>query len=200
MIWKVPSRLWLRRQKRTKNHSGKRIELRNWGQSASKLQLKSAMSNSSKRYDVYRHCAPLLLWFFIFFLCFGSMYCELFYFFLLLGDRKLKWPKHRQRGSQGEGKESKWLMRRTFSLLMLSCWKGLFLFWASLWLTWAETDETQWTLIFHVLFFSQVADLTSRLQKEKDELAAANSALLQQTEQLTAENTDLSISNEALKV
>ncbi|XP_075877790.1 outer dense fiber protein 2-like isoform X1 [Nelusetta ayraudi] len=55
-------------------------------------------------------------------------------------------------------------------------------------------------LIAHVeLLKSQVADLTSRLQKEKDELAAANSALLQQTEQLTAENTDLSISNEALK-
>lgn len=45
-----------------------------------------------------------------------------------------------------------------------------------------------------------MADLTSRLQKEKDEVAAAKTALLQQTEQLTAENTDLIISNEGLKV
>lgn len=55
-------------------------------------------------------------------------------------------------------------------------------------------------LIAHVeLLKSQVADLTSRLQKEKDDLAAANTALLQQTEQLTAENTDLSINNVVLK-
>lgn len=65
MIWKPPSRLWLRRKKRKKNYSGRRIEPRNWGQIASKLQLKSATSNWSKRCDGYRRCASLLLsrWF-----------------------------------------------------------------------------------------------------------------------------------------
>lgn len=63
-----------------------------------------------------------------------------------------------------------------------------------------EPVEALWTLHVHVLLFSQVADLTLRLQKEKDEVAAAKAALLRQTEELTAENTDLIINNEGLKV
>lgn len=47
---------------------------------------------------------------------------------------------------------------------------------------------------------SQVADLTARLQKEKVELAAANEAVMQRAEKLSAENGDLSVNNAALKV
>lgn len=49
-------------------------------------------------------------------------------------------------------------------------------------------------------FSSQVVHLTARLQKEKDELAAANKTVMQRVEKLTAENGDLSSSNAALKV
>lgn len=42
--------------------------------------------------------------------------------------------------------------------------------------------------------------MTARLQKEKDEPAAANKTVVQRVEKLTAENRDLGISNAALKV
>ncbi|XP_041805171.1 outer dense fiber protein 2-like [Chelmon rostratus] len=61
------------------------------------------------------------------------------------------------------------------------------------------TDETD-RLVAHVeLLKSQVADLTARLQKEKVELAAANEAVMQRAEKLSAENGDLSVNNAALK-
>lgn len=47
---------------------------------------------------------------------------------------------------------------------------------------------------------SQVADLTARLQKEKDELTAANETVMQRAEKLSAENGDLSVNNAKLKV
>lgn len=47
---------------------------------------------------------------------------------------------------------------------------------------------------------SQVADLTARLQKEKDELTAANETVMRRAEKLSAENGDLSVSNAKLKV
>nr|XP_046264990.1 outer dense fiber protein 2-like isoform X3 [Scatophagus argus] len=61
------------------------------------------------------------------------------------------------------------------------------------------TDETD-KLVAHVeLLKSQVADLTARLQKEKDELTAANETMMQRVEKLGAENGDLSVNNAALK-
>lgn len=49
-------------------------------------------------------------------------------------------------------------------------------------------------------FWSQIADLTARLQREKDELAAAHETVMQRVEKLTTENGDLGVSNAALKV
>ncbi|KAM9322135.1 uncharacterized protein KZ484_020369 isoform 3-T3 [Pholidichthys leucotaenia] len=46
---------------------------------------------------------------------------------------------------------------------------------------------------------SQVADMTVKLQKEKDELTAANEIVMQQVEKLSVDNEELSISNAALK-
>ncbi|XP_076601737.1 protein BCAP-like isoform X2 [Chaetodon auriga] len=61
------------------------------------------------------------------------------------------------------------------------------------------TDETD-RLVAHVeLLKSQVADLTARQQKEKDELAAANEAVMQRVERLAAENGDLCVNNATLK-
>ncbi|KAM7400419.1 hypothetical protein PAMA_004892 [Pampus argenteus] len=61
------------------------------------------------------------------------------------------------------------------------------------------TDEKD-KFVTHVeLLKSQIADLTARLQKEKDELSAANETVMQQVEKLAAENGDLSINNATLK-
>ena len=42
--------------------------------------------------------------------------------------------------------------------------------------------------------------MTARLQKEKDELTAANETVMQRLEKLCAENGDLNVNNAALKV
>lgn len=42
--------------------------------------------------------------------------------------------------------------------------------------------------------------MTARLQKEKDELTAANETVMQRAEKLSAENGDLSVNNAKLKV
>lgn len=42
--------------------------------------------------------------------------------------------------------------------------------------------------------------MTARLQREKDELTAANESVMQRVEKLSAENGDLSVNNAALKV
>ncbi|XP_030259326.1 outer dense fiber protein 2 isoform X1 [Sparus aurata] len=61
------------------------------------------------------------------------------------------------------------------------------------------TDETD-KLVAQIEFLkSQVADLTARLQKEKDELTAANETVMQRAEKLSAENGDLSVNNAKLK-
>ncbi|XP_070830797.1 outer dense fiber protein 2-like isoform X2 [Chaetodon trifascialis] len=61
------------------------------------------------------------------------------------------------------------------------------------------TDETD-RLVAHVeLLKSQVADLTARQQREKDELAAANEAVMRRVERLAAENGDLCVNNATLK-
>ncbi|XP_038573674.1 protein BCAP-like isoform X3 [Micropterus salmoides] len=55
-------------------------------------------------------------------------------------------------------------------------------------------------LVAHIeLLKSQIADLTARLQKEKDELTAANETVMQRVEKLSAENGDLSLNNATLK-
>lgn len=53
---------------------------------------------------------------------------------------------------------------------------------------------------FFVLQWSQFADLKLRLQKQKDELSAANERMAERLEKLIAENGDLTISNATLKV
>ncbi|KAM8727812.1 protein BCAP-like isoform 2-T2 [Acanthopagrus schlegelii] len=61
------------------------------------------------------------------------------------------------------------------------------------------TDETN-KLVAQIEFLkSQVGDLTARLQKEKDELTAANETVMQRAEKLSAENGDLSVNNAKLK-
>ncbi|KAM4552776.1 protein BCAP-like isoform 2-T2 [Odontesthes bonariensis] len=61
------------------------------------------------------------------------------------------------------------------------------------------TDEKE-KLVAHVhLLKCEIADLTRRLQKEKDELTAANEATVQRVDQLKADNGQLSVSNAALK-
>ncbi|XP_044074819.1 outer dense fiber protein 2-like isoform X3 [Siniperca chuatsi] len=55
-------------------------------------------------------------------------------------------------------------------------------------------------LVAHIeLLKSQIADLTARLQKEKDEITAANEIVMQRVEKLSAENGDLSVNNATLK-
>ncbi|KAM9349101.1 outer dense fiber protein 2-like [Symphorus nematophorus] len=49
------------------------------------------------------------------------------------------------------------------------------------------------------LLKSHIADLTARLQREKDELTAANETVMQRVEKLTAENGELSVNNATLK-
>ncbi|XP_041659664.1 outer dense fiber protein 2-like isoform X3 [Cheilinus undulatus] len=61
------------------------------------------------------------------------------------------------------------------------------------------TDENA-KLSAHIeLLKSQTAELTARLQKEKDELHAANEVVMQRIEKLSAENGDLSFNNASLK-
>lgn len=54
--------------------------------------------------------------------------------------------------------------------------------------------------VFVLLWWSQVAELTSRLQKKKDELASANEMRMQKVEKLITNNADLTVRNAALKV
>lgn len=63
----------------------------------------------------------------------------------------------------------------------------------------ATTSFHWWILNVHSQS-SQIADLTARLQKEKDELTAANETVMQRVEKLSAENGDLSLNNATLKV
>ncbi|XP_068605294.1 outer dense fiber protein 2-like [Brachionichthys hirsutus] len=60
-------------------------------------------------------------------------------------------------------------------------------------------DETN-KLAAHVeLLKSQIADLTARLQNEKDELTAVNETVMRRVEKLRAENGELGVNNAALK-
>ncbi|XP_030608267.1 outer dense fiber protein 2 isoform X1 [Archocentrus centrarchus] len=61
------------------------------------------------------------------------------------------------------------------------------------------TDEKDKLVADIDLLKSQIADLTVRLQKEKDELTAANETLMQKLEKLNTDNGELSINNAALK-
>uniref|UniRef100_UPI0037E87FCD outer dense fiber protein 2-like n=1 Tax=Semicossyphus pulcher TaxID=241346 RepID=UPI0037E87FCD len=61
------------------------------------------------------------------------------------------------------------------------------------------TDEND-KLVIHVeLLKSHIADLTARLQRERDELNAANEVVMQRVEKLSAENGDLGVNNATLK-
>ncbi|KAM9720020.1 outer dense fiber protein 2-like isoform 1-T1 [Menidia menidia] len=63
-----------------------------------------------------------------------------------------------------------------------------------------QITEAKEQLLAHVdLLKCQISDLTSRLQKEKDEQTAANEAATQRLDKLRADNGDLSLSNAALK-
>ena len=60
-----------------------------------------------------------------------------------------------------------------------------------------ETSFDWWVVDLHL---SEIADLTRRLQKEKDELTEANEATVQRIDKLKADNGDLRVSNATLKV
>ncbi|XP_034744098.1 outer dense fiber protein 2-like isoform X2 [Etheostoma cragini] len=63
-----------------------------------------------------------------------------------------------------------------------------------------EKDEKD-KLVAHIEFLkSQIVEMTARLQKEKDELTAANESVMQRLERLSAENRDLNVNNATLKV
>ncbi|KAI3374838.1 hypothetical protein L3Q82_021379 [Scortum barcoo] len=63
-----------------------------------------------------------------------------------------------------------------------------------------QATEEKDKLITHVEFLkSQIADMTARLQREKDQLNAANETVMQRVEKLSAENGDLSVNNATLK-
>ncbi|XP_032388456.1 outer dense fiber protein 2 isoform X2 [Etheostoma spectabile] len=63
-----------------------------------------------------------------------------------------------------------------------------------------EKDEKD-KLVAHIeLLKSQIAEMTARLQKEKDELTAANETVMQRLEKLSAEKEDLNVNNATLKV
>lgn len=47
---------------------------------------------------------------------------------------------------------------------------------------------------------SELAELTLRLQKERDELIATNERMVQSLDKLIADNRDLTITNATLKV
>ncbi|XP_053186070.1 outer dense fiber protein 2-like [Scomber japonicus] len=61
------------------------------------------------------------------------------------------------------------------------------------------TDEKEKYLTQIEVLKSQIADLTARLQQEKDELSSANEIVMQRVEKLAAENGDLSVNNAKLK-
>ncbi|XP_078120906.1 outer dense fiber protein 2-like isoform X1 [Sander vitreus] len=63
-----------------------------------------------------------------------------------------------------------------------------------------KEDEKDKLVAYTELLKSQIADMTARLQKEKDELTAANETVMQQLEKLSAENGDLNVNNATLKV
>uniref|UniRef100_A0AAZ1XVR8 Outer dense fiber protein 2-like n=1 Tax=Oreochromis aureus TaxID=47969 RepID=A0AAZ1XVR8_OREAU len=63
-----------------------------------------------------------------------------------------------------------------------------------------QTTDEKDKLVAHIdLLKSQIADLTVRVQKEKDELAAANETLMQRLEKLSLDNGELGINNATLK-
>ncbi|XP_029309715.1 LOW QUALITY PROTEIN: outer dense fiber protein 2-like [Cottoperca gobio] len=62
-----------------------------------------------------------------------------------------------------------------------------------------EIDEKDKLVVHIELLKSQIADMTARVQKEKDELTAANDIVMQRVEKLSAENGDLSVNNATLK-
>lgn len=64
-------------------------------------------------------------------------------------------------------------------------------------------DSCRFILINLVIFLlqqSELAELTMRLQKERDELTAANERMVQSLDILIADNKDLTITNATLKV
>ncbi|XP_060900969.1 outer dense fiber protein 2-like isoform X2 [Labrus mixtus] len=61
------------------------------------------------------------------------------------------------------------------------------------------TDENNQLLAHIEILKSHIADVTGRLQKEKDELNAANEIVMQRVEKLGAENGELSVNNATLK-
>ncbi|XP_027146235.1 outer dense fiber protein 2 isoform X2 [Larimichthys crocea] len=61
------------------------------------------------------------------------------------------------------------------------------------------TDDTDELVAQIELLKSQIAGLTARLQKEKDELTAANETMRHRVEKLSTENGDLGVNNAALK-
>ncbi|XP_042285034.1 outer dense fiber protein 2-like isoform X1 [Thunnus maccoyii] len=61
------------------------------------------------------------------------------------------------------------------------------------------TDEKEKFVTQIEILKSQIADLTARLQQEKDELSAANEIVMQRVEKLAAENGDLCVNNATLK-
>ncbi|XP_041848546.1 outer dense fiber protein 2-like isoform X2 [Melanotaenia boesemani] len=63
-----------------------------------------------------------------------------------------------------------------------------------------QVNDEKDKLVAHIdLLKSQIADLTSRLQKEKDEQTAANETVMQRVDRLIADNGDLTVNNAALK-
>ncbi|XP_035764306.1 outer dense fiber protein 2-like isoform X3 [Neolamprologus brichardi] len=63
-----------------------------------------------------------------------------------------------------------------------------------------QTTDEKDKLVAHIdLLKSQIADLTMRVQKEKDELTAANETLMQRLEKLSSDNGELGINNATLK-
>ncbi|XP_028283951.1 outer dense fiber protein 2-like [Parambassis ranga] len=63
-----------------------------------------------------------------------------------------------------------------------------------------EMSDEKDKLVAHINFLkSQIADMTVRLQMEKDELAAANDTVMQRVEKLTTDNGALNVNNATLK-
>ncbi|XP_035490457.1 outer dense fiber protein 2 isoform X2 [Scophthalmus maximus] len=63
-----------------------------------------------------------------------------------------------------------------------------------------QTSGEKDKFVAHVeLLKSQITDLTARLQKEEDELIAANESAMQRVEKLSTENGDLRVNNAALQ-
>ncbi|XP_068558001.1 outer dense fiber protein 2-like isoform X2 [Cebidichthys violaceus] len=62
-----------------------------------------------------------------------------------------------------------------------------------------EIEEKDKLVVHIELLKSQIVDMTATLQKEKDELTAANETVMQRVEKLIAENRDLHVNNATLK-